>query len=258
MKVVFFCGGLGTRLREYTETIPKSMVPIGERPILWHLMQYYAHFGHNEFILCLGYKGDLIKQYFINQTQSDVKQVKVPLVNNTLHLINQDGSSWHITFVDTGAEANIGQRLRLVRPYLAADETFMANYSDGLSDLALNEYLAHFEQQSKIASFACVRPNNSFHAVQVGNDGLVRDIRPANQSGFWINGGFFIFKTTIFNYLHEGEELVEEPFKRLIREQQLLAYPHKGFWACMDTLKDKNAFDEWVSEDEKYWRVWLT
>ncbi|KXI28311.1 sugar phosphate nucleotidyltransferase [Paraglaciecola hydrolytica] len=257
MKVVFFCGGLGTRLREYTETLPKSLVPIGEQPILWHLMQYYAHYGHNEFILCLGYKGDLIKQFFINQIATAQHPVNSSVEDNTLHLINEDGSDWHITFVDTGPEANIGERLRMIRPYLVADEVFMANYSDGLSDLPLNEYVAHFTQQDKIASFACVRPNSSFHTVELSQEGLVQDIRPAHQSEFWINGGFFIFKTGIFDYLHEGEELVEEPFKRLIDAQQLVAYPHQGFWACMDTLKDKISFDQWVEQQEKRWRVWL-
>jgi len=253
MKVVFFCGGLGTRLREHTDTIPKPLVTVGEQPILWHLMQYYAHFGHNEFILCLGYKGDLIKQYFMSLMSTDVDFSET---DNLLHFSGGDGIDWKITFAETGADANIGQRLRAVQPYLGEDQTFLANYSDGLSDLPLAAYLNHFHLEDKIASFVCVRPNHSFHTVAVGKDGLVQDIRQASQSDFWINGGFFAFKKEIFDYLQDGEELVEEPFHRLIADKQLLAYRHEGFWACMDTLKDKKAFDDMDQRGERPWQLW--
>lgn len=258
MKVVFFCGGLGTRLREYTETIPKPMVNIGDRPILWHLMKYYAHFGHKEFILCLGYKGDLIRQYFMDLAASTAKDSELSDTGNLLHFSNGEATDWRITFADTGEDANIGERLKAVQQYVGEDEIFLANYSDGLSDLPLADYLDYFRRENRIAGFACVRPNNSFHAVAVGSDGLVQDIRPASKSNFWINGGFFAFKREIFDYLHDGEELVEEPFKRLIADQQLLAYPHEGFWACMDTLKDKKAFDDMDQRDERPWQPWIS
>jgi len=256
MKVVFFCGGLGTRLREYTDTIPKPMVNIGDQPILWHLMKYYAHFGHNEFILCLGYKGDLIKQHFMNLPPSASNNLKLSGLADVIHVVNDDDTEWKITFADTGANTNIGQRLLAVRDHLGDDDTFLANYSDGLSDLPLGDYLEHFHSENKIASFVCVRPKHSFHTVAVGSDGLVQDIRQASQSDFWINGGFFAFKREIFDYLQEGEELVEEPFQRLIAEKQLLAYTHKGFWACMDTLKDKKAFDDMDQQGERPWQLW--
>ena len=161
-----------------------------------------------------------------------------------------------LPFAETGRNASIGQRLRAVRHYLGDDARFLANYSDGLSDLPLGDYLDRFERQNKIASFACVRPNHSFHRVAVGADHLVREIRPAQQSDIWINGGFFAFKREVFDYLHEGEDLVEEPFQRLIAEQQLLAYPHEGFWACMDTFKDKKAFDDRYIRDDMPWQLW--
>lgn len=236
MKVVLFCGGLGTRLREYTSTIPKPMVDIDERPILWHLMKYYAHFGFTDFVLCLGYKGEMIKQYFL--------------------LPENQEAGWKIQCVETGIEANIGERLKAVEPLIEKDEVFLANYSDGLSDLPLDAHIQHFYQHNKIASFVSVKPNNSFHAVDFEQNGLVKDICPAHESDFWINGGFFILHQAIFDYLNEGEELVEAPFKRLIQEQQLLAYPYQGFWACMDTLKDKKAFDEFAQSQDKLWRVW--
>ena len=256
MKVVLFCGGLGTRLREHTETIPKPMVTIGQRPILWHLMKYYAHFGHREFILCLGHMGDQIKQYFIDYREWISNDFRLSGTNGKIDLFQHDIADWKITFAETGRNASIGQRLRAVRHYLGDDARFLANYSDGLSDLPLGDYLDRFERQNKIASFACVRPNHSFHRVAVGADYLVREIRPAQQSDIWINGGFFAFKREVFDYLNEGEDLVEEPFQRLIAEQQLLAYPHEGFWACMDTFKDKKAFDDRYIRDDMPWQLW--
>lgn len=256
MKVVLFCGGLGTRLREYTETIPKPLVTIGDQPILWHLMKYYAHFGHTEFILCLGYKSKLIRQYFTDLVESKLNNFTFSTEGNVLHLSNCEATNWKITFAETGDNNNIGQRLKAVKPYLGDDEIFLANYSDGLSDLPLADYLHNFNLGNKVASFVCVRPNHSFHTVEMGNDGLVQDIRQASESDFWINGGFFALKQEIFDYMQDGEELVEEPFKRLINEQQLLAYQYDGFWACMDTLKDKKSFDDMHLRDEKPWQVW--
>jgi glucose-1-phosphate cytidylyltransferase len=256
MKVVLFCGGLGTRLREYSETMPKPMVTIGYRPIIWHLMKYYAHFGHTEFILCVGYRGDLIKKYFVEYDEWLSNDFQLAGNARDLRLYNRDIADWKITFADTGLNANIGQRLNAVRPYLEGDAEFLANYSDGLSDLPLDEYLGQFRRQDKIASFACVRPSQSFHTVSVGGDGLVRDIRHVNDADFWINGGFFAFKREIFDYLKEGEDLVQEPFQRLIGLQELTAYRHEGFWACMDTLKDKQVFDDMNARGETPWQVW--
>jgi glucose-1-phosphate cytidylyltransferase len=258
MKVVLFCGGLGTRLREYSETIPKPMVNIGYRPILWHLMKFYAHYGHTEFILCLGYRGDLIKQYFLSYDECLSNDFELTGGTRDIKLHGRDIEGWKITFVDTGLHANIGQRLRTVERYLADDPVFLANYSDGLSDLPLDEYLEHFSRRDKIASFVCVRPSQTFHTVSFGGDGLVEDIQHVGGSGLWINGGFFAFKRTVFDYLKEGEELVQEPFRRLISVQQLAAYRYEGFWACMDTFKDKQAFDDMEARGDTPWQAWRT
>jgi glucose-1-phosphate cytidylyltransferase len=235
MKVVLFCGGLGMRLRDVSTVIPKPMIDVGGRPLLWHVMKYYAHHGHSDFVLCLGHRGDVIKQYFLS---SD--------------------ADWRITFVDTGLHASIGQRLKAVEPCLDGGDVFMANYADGLSDLPLPEYLRNFHRQGRIASFVCVRPNQTFHVVSVAPSGLVSDIRPVAGAGVWINGGFFIFRKDIFRYMKEGEDLVEEPFRRLISEEQLIAYRYEGFWACMDTFKDKQRFDAMQARGETPWEVWKT
>jgi glucose-1-phosphate cytidylyltransferase len=256
MKVVLFCGGLGTRLREYSETTPKPMVNIGYRPILWHLMKYYAHFGHTEFILCLGYRGDVIKHYFLNYDECLSNDFVLSNGGRDVTLHGRDIEDWKITFVDTGLHANVGQRLRAVAPYLAGEDVFLANYADGLSDLPLADYLDHFDRQDKIASFLCVKPSQTFHAVTVGEDGLVRNVRAATQAGLLINGGFFAFKQEIFEYMREGEELVEAPFHRLIAERQLMGYTYGGFWQCMDTLKDKQLLDDMNARDDTPWEVW--
>ncbi|PYN41518.1 MAG: glucose-1-phosphate cytidylyltransferase [Candidatus Rokuibacteriota bacterium] len=256
MKVVLFCGGLGTRLREYSETVPKPMVNIGYRPIIWHLMKYYAHFGHTEFILCLGYRGDLIKQYFLDYNECLSNDFELTGGTKQVRLHGRDIEGWKITFANTGLHSNIGQRLKAVQPYLGEDRVFLANYSDALSDLPLTEYLEHFSHQDKIGSFICVTPNHSFHTVSFGRDGLVDDIQPVAEAGLWINGGFFVFKRELFDYLKDGEDLILEPFQRLIGLQQLTAYRHDGFWVSMDTFKDKQAFDDMEARGDTPWQVW--
>jgi glucose-1-phosphate cytidylyltransferase len=256
MKVVLFCGGLGTRLKEYSETIPKPMVEIGHRPIMWHLMKYYAHFGHTEFILCLGYGGDVIRNYFLNYNECLSNDFVLSDGGRNIHLLNQDISDWTITFVDTGPNANIGQRLMAVKRFLCNDEYFMANYADGLSDLDLSAYIEHFRQHGKIASFLCVQPSQSFHVVALEPTGEVTSIQPVHEADLWINGGYFIFRRDIFDYMRPGEELVVEPFQRLIAHNQLVAYRNPGFWACMDTFKEKRMFDERVASGNTPWTVW--
>jgi glucose-1-phosphate cytidylyltransferase len=256
MKVVLFCGGLGTRMREFSETIPKPMVDIGYRPIIWHLMKYYAHFGHKEFILCLGYRGDMIKKYFLNYDECLSNDFQLTDGGKKVHLYNSDISDWNITFVDTGLHSNIGQRLKVAEKYLVNEEVFMANYADGLTDLCLPKYLDHFYKHNKIASFLCVQSSQSFHIVSLGEDDSVTGIIPVSKSDLWINGGFFVFKNEIFKYIRPGEDLVQEPFHRLIAKNELIAYKHPGFWACMDTFKEKQLFDEMYAKGETPWAVW--
>ncbi len=258
MKVVLFCGGLGTRLREYSETIPKPMVDIGYRPIIWHLMKYYAHFGHKDFILCLGYRGDYIKRYFLEYDECLSNDFVMSEGGRSVQLHNTDISEWTITFVDTGLHSNIGMRLKAVQKYLEGEEMFMANYTDGLSDLDLHQYLDFFKRQEKIACFLSVRPSQSFHHVTQKEDGLVTSIEAIDRGDFWINGGFFIFRQAIFDYIQDGEELVMQPFQRLIAQEQLVTYRNPNFWACMDTFKEKTMFDEMYARAEMPWAVWET
>ena len=258
MKVVLFCGGLGMRLRDYSETIPKPMVNIGYRPILWHVMKYYAHYGHKDFILCLGYRADTIKDYFLNYSECTSNDFVLSGGGKKLELFNSDIHDWRITFADTGIGSNIGQRLRAVERYLEGEEEFLANYSDGLTDLPLPQQLNHFRQAGKTASFLCVRPNLSYHVVSLheGNGSLVSGIHAINNGTVRINGGVFIFRKKIFDYIGEHEELVSEPFRRLVREKQLIGYPYDGFWASMDTFKDKQELENLYGSGVAPWEVW--
>jgi glucose-1-phosphate cytidylyltransferase len=256
VKVVLFCGGLGTRLREHSETIPKPMVNIGYRPIIWHLMKYYSHYGCNDFILCLGYRGDVIKQYFLNYDESLSNNFVLTKGGRDVRLFNNDIQDWTITFVDTGLNSNLGQRLKAVESYLEGEDVFMANYTDGLTNLDLRRYLDEFRRRRVTASFVAVRAAQSFHVVDVDDQSLVRNVRDARTSGILINGGFFVFTRDIFQIMRDGEELVEEPFRRLIVQKQLLAYRYDGFWACMDTFKDKQRFDDMEAQGDTPWKVW--
>ena len=257
MKVVIFCGGLGMRLREYSETIPKPMVPVGSRPILWHLMRYYAHYGHREFILCLGYKGDSIKQYFLNYDETVSNDFVMSAGGKQVKLLASDIQDWNITFVDTGMSSNIGQRLKLVEPFLGRDEAFLANYSDGLSDMPLPAMLDYFDAApDAVACFAAVAPVGSFHLVQVGDGGRVQSIRHVKDTGMRVNGGFFAFRRGIFDYMRDGEELVQEPFQRLAADGRLLGYSYDGFWACMDTFKEKQLLEDMYAHGSVPWEVW--
>jgi glucose-1-phosphate cytidylyltransferase len=256
MKVVLFCGGQGMRMREYSDVIPKPMVQIGYRPILWHLMKYYAHYGHKEFILCLGYRGDTIKNYFLNYDECVSNDFVLTGGGRNVQLISKDIDDWKITFVDTGLSSNVGQRLLRVRKYVQDDEMFLANYADGLTDLPFSTLQDYFLKSNKVACFLGVRPLASYHLVSLGQDGVVTDITSTALSSSRINGGFFLLRNRIFDYIKEGEELVEAPFRRLIQEGELTAYPYDGFWACMDTFKEKQALDELYTKGLAPWEVW--
>ncbi len=256
MKVVLFCGGLGLRLRDYSENIPKPMVPIGYRPILWHMMKYYAHYGHKDFVLCLGHRADTVKDYFVNYNEYVSNDFILSAGGKNIDLVSRDIHDWKITFADTGITSNIGQRLKAVEKYLEGEDVFLANYSDGLTDLHLPEQLEHFHKHGKIASFLCVRPNVSYHMVSLNGGDTVTSIEDMSKSDVRINGGYFIMRKDIFKYIREGEELVQEPFRRLIAEQQLLAYKYDGFWATMDTFKDKQYLDDLYAKGNAPWQVW--
>jgi glucose-1-phosphate cytidylyltransferase len=257
MKVVLFCGGLGLRIRD-AEDIPKPMVHIGHRPILWHVMKYYAHFGHKDFVLCLGHRAEIIKNYFLTYNECASNDFVLSDGGKKVDLLNSDIHDWRITFADTGIHSNIGQRLRAVEKYLEDQDEFLANYSDGLTDMPLPQQLDHFREQGKIASFLCVRPNLSYHMVSLegGSNGLVSDICAINNGKVRINGGFFVFKRKIFEYIRDQEDLVFEPFHRLVAEKQLIGYPYDGFWASMDTFKDKQQLESLCASGVAPWEVW--
>jgi glucose-1-phosphate cytidylyltransferase len=256
MKVVLFCGGLGTRLREHSETIPKPLVNIGVRPIIWHLMSYYAHYGHKDFVLALGYHGELIREYFLNYQEAISSDFTLSEGGKKIELHSSGFQDWRITFVDTGLHSNIGQRLMKVRKYVEGEKTFLANYSDGLSDIALDAQIKDFEKKKVVASFASVRTLQSFHLVQSTADGMVERIGPMNDGSVYVNGGFFVLRSDIFEYIQPGEELVEAPFKRLIEKKLLATYRHAQFWQAMDTFKDKITFDRMEAKGECPWMVW--
>ncbi|MCS6944272.1 MAG: sugar phosphate nucleotidyltransferase [Sutterellaceae bacterium] len=256
MKVVLFCGGLGTRLREHSDTIPKPLVNIGVRPILWHLMRYYAHYGHKDFILCLGYRGEMIREYFLNYNECLSNDFVMTDGGRHIDLLQRDIQDWRITFVDTGLHSNIGQRLLRVRSYLAGEEEFLANYADALTDLPLDQYIDDFRRRKVVASLVAVRSPQSFHCVHADDDGLVTAFGKMSESDFWINAGFFCLRNDIFNYIEEGDELVEEPFARLIARRQLSVYRYRGFWQQMDTFRDKILYDRMEGRGDCPWMVW--
>jgi glucose-1-phosphate cytidylyltransferase len=232
------------------------MVTIGHRPILWHLMKYYAHFGHRDFVLCLGYKADVIKQYFLSYNECLSNDFVLSEGGQRIDLVNSDIQDWRIAFADTGVASPLGERLRRVRPHVAAEEMFLANYTDCVTDLELPRLIDFFRRSGRVAAFVTVAPNVSLHYVAAGPEGVVTSLHDVRGTDLRINGGFFIFRQAIFDYLQEGDELVDGPFKRLIAEQQLLAYRYDGFWKAMDTFKDKQQLDELYALGDPPWEVW--
>lgn len=258
MKVVIFCGGQGLRMREASEVAPKPMIPIGPRPVLWHVMKYYAHFGFTDFVLCLGYKAEAIKHFFLTYNEALSNDFVLSDGGATVHVLKTDIQDWNIAFVDTGLHACIGERLRAVRHLLRDDEMFLANYGDTLTDADLRAMIAVAKDAGVTASFLAVRPNYSFHVVTMDERGVVDGIRDVTRSDVWINGGYFVFRSEILDLLRPGEDLVEEPFRRLLASDQLLAQRHDGFWAPMDTLKDQQWLESLHEGRMAPWQVWET
>ncbi len=244
------------RLREYSESIPKPMVNVGARPILWHVMKYYAHYGHKDFILCLGWKAQAIKQYFLNYDEC-VSNDFVLTSGGKIELLGSDIDDWNITLADTGTNSNIAQRLMAVREHVRDEDRFFANYTDGLTDLHLPDLVQRFESENAIAAFLSVKPEHyTFHAVDTNPSGKVTGMQPIDQSGIWINGGYFMFDQSIFDYIEEGDELVDQPFTRLIAEGRLATLRHDGFFGCMDTFKEKEILDDLVASGPAPWEAW--
>ena len=243
------------RLRGYADDVPKPMVNIGSRPILWHLMKYYAHFGHKDFIICLGYKGNVIKDYFLHYDESVSNDFIWSQGGKKIQLLNRDIEDWTITFVETGLSSNIGERLKAVEPYLEGEEMFLANYGDGLSDVNMNTMIEKFQGTDAVASLLLVQPTASFDIVHVAPDDAVAGVSSLTQADIWINGGFFVMRHEIFDHIYPGEELIRQPFQRLVEKRALLSYKCTGFWQCMDTFKDKQSLEE-LNQNRAPWKVW--
>jgi glucose-1-phosphate cytidylyltransferase len=255
MKVVLFCGGLGTRIRDYSESIPKPMVPVGTHPMLWHIMQYYSQHGHRDFILCLGYKANVIKEYFLNFKPATHGDFVISDFGKTVQVLGAHPPDWRITLVDTGIWRNIGERLLAVRHLLKDEEFFLANYSDGLTDAPLPDMIDCLKRSGKAGGFIAVRPPFNFHLAEFDNEGAVSRIRSSKEAEIWINGGYFVFRNKIFDFMREGEELVMEPFNRMIEAGELFAYKYEGFWRAMDTLRDKQFLEDMIEKGTMPWRV---
>ena len=233
MKTAILCGGRGTRLGEHGATIPKALIEIGGRPILWHLMKLYAHQGFNDFILCLGFLGDEIKNYFL-----------------------ENKNEFKITFVDTGLDTNTGGRIKRVE-HLIDDEIFFVTYGDGLSDLNLNKLLDFQQSHKRLATLTAVHPHSNFGIMKLDDESAVIEFQEKPRLKEWINGGFFVFNRKVFDYLEDDSILEREPLERLANERQLIAYQHKGFWKCMDTYKDNMEFNQLWDTEQAAWKIWL-
>jgi glucose-1-phosphate cytidylyltransferase len=256
MKVVLFCGGLGLRMGQDSARTPKPMIALQSHPILWHVMSYYAAHGHKDFILCLGYRAETIKEYFLHYNEALANDFVLTDGGRSLELLTTPHEDWRISFIYTGLHATVGERLKAVERHLDGEDVFLANYSDVLTDAPLPDMIARVTEGDKVGIFLCVRPTYSFHVVDTDVDRVdaVRGLQDVKESDVWINGGYFVFRREIFDYLHDGEDLVNEPFGRLIAERRLLAYPYRGFWAPMDTLKDKHDLESMLESGVAPWR----
>ena len=256
MKVVLFCGGLGMRMRSGPESLPKPMMPIGSRPVLWHVMRYYAHFGHTEFILALGFGAQSVKDYFLHYEETASNDFVLTKGGASVELLGSDISDWRITFIDTGMDTPIGERLRRVRPFLEDDEVFLANYGDVLTDAPLNEIIDGFLPTNAVGSLLAVRPQDSFHVVAIGEDSLISGFEPVADKSFRINGGYFVLRQDIFDYMGPNEDLVMDACVNAAAAGRMRAVEYDGFWAPMDTLKERAALEEMYHHGRCPWALW--
>lgn len=252
MKVVLFCGGLGMRLRDYSDKIPKPMVPIGNRPILWHVMKYYAQFGHTDFVLALGHQAAAIKDFFLNYEEAISNDFVLSSGGREKRLFASDIDDWTITFVDTGIDAEIGQRLRRVKEHVEGEEMFLANYADGVTDLNLNEYVEAFAATGRVGGLLAVRPPQSYHVVTI-HDGQPTHIGPISGAKLWLNGGFFVFRPEVFDYLETHTDLADGALQEMMDDHELYTHQFEGFWSTMDTFKDKQRLDRIFESGDVPW-----
>jgi glucose-1-phosphate cytidylyltransferase len=254
MKVVIFCGGMGVRMGEATQRVPKPMIPVGTQPILWHIMKWYASWGHTDFVLCLGYRAEVIKEYFLNYREALANDFVLTNGGHDVELLGTDMSDWRVVLVDTGVQSSIGERLRRVRKHLDGEEHFLATYGDGVTDVPLDDMIEKLRASGKTGLFIAVRPRLEYHVVRADEDGVVTSVEPIKEADVRINGGFFVFHQSILDEIRPNEDLVSESFGRLIDRGELLAYPYDGFWEPMDTIKDKQRLDNLLERGEAPWR----
>jgi len=257
MKVVLLAGGLGTRLSEETVVKPKPMVEIGGMPILWHIMKIYSAFGFNDFIICLGYKGYLVKEYFANYFlhKSDVT---IDLADNSIKVHDSHAEPWKITLVDTGKDTMTGGRIKRVQPYLN-NEAFMLTYGDGVGNIDINELLKFHRNHGKYCTVTSVQPSGRFGALNILDDNSVHSfMEKPKGDGIWVNGGYFICEPNIFEFINDGDKTIweQQPMEQIANKGQMSAYKHTGFWRPMDTLKDKNDLNDMWERNDAPWKIW--
>lgn len=259
MKTVILCGGYGTRIRDVADDVPKPMIPVGRLPILWHLMKFYATYGFDDFVLCLGYKGDVIKNFFLNY-ETATRDVTVNLSSTkdlTFHT-QHDETNWKVTLADTGAETMTGGRIARIKKFVDG-ERFFLTYGDGLSDVNLNDLLSFHEHQKTVATVTGVRPPGRFGELMSGRDGIANQFNEKPQaSDGRISGGFFVCEPEIFDVLDDSQDLVfeEEPLRTLVKKRQLSVFEHNGFWQCMDTYRDWQLLNNLEKSAKAPWKIW--
>jgi glucose-1-phosphate cytidylyltransferase len=256
MKVVLFCGGLGMRMREGPASAPKPMNMIGDRPLLWHVMRYYAHFGHTEFILCLGYGAASVKDYFVHYDETQSNNFTLA-PGGKLAMHSTDITDWNISFIDTGLHATIGERLMRVRTLVENEEMFLANYADTLTDAPLDELIDRFRRSPEaVASMLAVPPVSTHHVVEIAENGEVTGVRAVTELMQYENGGYFVMRPSIFDELRDGEDMVPNAFDRLVPQRRLLAHRYGGFWRAADTFKDRAELEDMFHRGQCPWMLW--
>lgn len=254
MKVVLFCGDTELKANDSVDAIPKPMVLIGYRPILWHVMKYYSHFGHNDFILCLGYRGDVIKDYFVNY-KSYISS-DFTLNASEITIIDNDIDQWNITFVDTGINSSLAENLWTVKRHLEGEDIFLVSSSDVLTDLPLPSMIHKFKASGKVAMIMTTRPPRSHRLAILGYGNEVIDLREISNLDIWVNAGYFIFRKDIFTFIDKSEDLLGKTFPRLAKENQLAAFRHEGAFLTSDGYREKETLDEMHAMDKAPWQVW--
>jgi glucose-1-phosphate cytidylyltransferase len=256
MKAVILAGGYGTRISEESHLKPKPMIEIGDKPILWHIMKTYSHYGINDFIICCGYKGYVIKEYFTNYYKHQA-DMTINLCNNNIDYHNNKAEPWKITLVNTGLETMTGGRIKRIQEYIQ-NEPFMLTYGDGVADINLRDLLKFHEDHGKLMTMTTVQPEGRFGAISATTKGLIEKFEEKPKGdGAWINGGFMVCQPDVLNYIENDETVFEQiPLNNLVNDNELMAYQHTGFWKPMDTLRDKNYLEELITMGKAPWIKW--